>query len=103
MTILLPTLAAAFAALCVWLTVRIVNRKEKWAKWTLAGLIGVPVLYVASFGPWLRIYGYANPDYLDAGGFYAPCVKVAYGRCPKWVALIYCDYLSLCVFGKVVD
>jgi hypothetical protein len=52
MTILLVALAAAF---CVWLTVRIINRRERWAKWTLAGVVGVPVLYVASFGPasWL--------------------------------------------------
>ena len=55
MTILLPALAVAFAAFCMWLTVRIVNRRERWAKWTLAAAIGVPVLYVANFGPacWL--------------------------------------------------
>ena len=51
MTVLLPTLAVAFAAFCVWLMVRIVNRREKWAKWTLVTVIGLPVLYVASFGP----------------------------------------------------
>jgi hypothetical protein len=51
MTPLLPTLATAFAALCVWLTVRIVNRKEQWAKWTLAAALGVSVLFVLSFEP----------------------------------------------------
>jgi hypothetical protein len=51
MTIVLPTLAVAFAALCVWLTVRIVNRRERWAKWTLATTVCVPMLYVLSFGP----------------------------------------------------
>jgi hypothetical protein len=50
-TIQLSTLAVAFAAFCVWLTVRIVNRRERWAKWTLAVVVGLPVLYVASFGP----------------------------------------------------
>jgi len=35
LTTLLPTLAVV-AAFCVWLTVRIVNRRERWAKWTLA-------------------------------------------------------------------
>jgi hypothetical protein len=41
-----------FAAFCVWLTVRIVNRRERWAKRTLvAVIVGLPVLYVASFGP----------------------------------------------------
>ena len=49
MTILLPALAVA--AFCVWLGVRVVNRRERWAKWTLATVIGMPVLYVASFGP----------------------------------------------------
>ncbi len=52
MRIVLPALAVAFAAFCVWLGVRIVNRKERWAKWTLVmTLVGVPVLYVLSFGP----------------------------------------------------
>jgi len=36
MTILLPTLGVAFAAACVWLGVRFVNRRERWAKSTLA-------------------------------------------------------------------
>jgi hypothetical protein len=51
MSMVLPVLAVAFAAFCVWLVVRIVNRGERWAKWTLATVIGLPVLYVASFGP----------------------------------------------------
>jgi len=56
MTILLPALGVAYAAFCVWLGVRVVNRRERWAKRTLAGLIGLPVLYAASFGPicWLQ-------------------------------------------------
>jgi hypothetical protein len=45
MTIALPALAVAFAAFCVWLAVRIVNRRERWAKWTLA----VVLLYAAYF------------------------------------------------------
>jgi hypothetical protein len=48
MTILLPALAVAFAAVCVWLTVRIVNRRERWAKWTLAAALiaGCPFAFV---------------------------------------------------------
>ena len=48
--IVLPALAAAFGALCVWLTVRIVNRQERWAKWTLAGalIVGCLIAFVAS-------------------------------------------------------
>jgi hypothetical protein len=51
MSIVLPAIAVAFAAFCVWLAVRIVNRREKWARWTLVAVVGLPVLYVASFGP----------------------------------------------------
>jgi hypothetical protein len=40
-----------FVAFCVWLTVRIINRRERWAKWTQAAVVGVPMLYVLSFGP----------------------------------------------------
>jgi hypothetical protein len=65
MTILLPTLAIAFAAFCVWLTVRIVNRRERWAKWTAVALIAVLVTYPLSFGPvnWLVVNDYA-PEWL---------------------------------------
>jgi hypothetical protein len=50
MSIILPGLAIAFAAFCVWLGVRAYNRRERWAKWTLAGVL-FPVIYVGSFGP----------------------------------------------------
>jgi hypothetical protein len=43
MTFLLPILAIAFAAVCVWLTVRIVNRRERWAKWALAAAISTAI------------------------------------------------------------
>src|SRR5258708_34991047 len=49
---LLPTLAVAFAAFCVWLTVRIVSRRERWAKWALGAGLRLPVGYVLGFGPW---------------------------------------------------
>jgi hypothetical protein len=51
MNIIVPALAVAFAAFCVWRAVRIFNRRERWAKWTLAAIVGLPVLYVLSFGP----------------------------------------------------
>jgi len=47
----LSIFGVAFAAFCIWLTVRIVNRRERWAKWTLTMAAGLPMLYVASFGP----------------------------------------------------
>jgi hypothetical protein len=50
MSTVLSLFGIAFAAICIWLTVRIVNR-ERWAIWTLAIVIGVPALYALSFGP----------------------------------------------------
>lgn len=50
MTIIIPTLAVAFAAFCVWLAVRIVNRRERWAK-RLAVALVLTLAYPMSFGP----------------------------------------------------
>jgi hypothetical protein len=63
MSIVLAALAVAFAAFCVWLTARIFNSRERWAKWTLAAAVGVPVLYVLSFGAviWLSNDGIIPP------------------------------------------
>jgi hypothetical protein len=51
MVLALGIFGVVFAALCIWLSVRIFNRRERWAKRTLAAVVGLPVLYVASFGP----------------------------------------------------
>jgi multisubunit Na+/H+ antiporter MnhE subunit len=48
MDLALSIFGVAFAALCVWLTVRIINRRERWAKWTLAAalVMGCPLAVV---------------------------------------------------------
>ena len=55
MTIFTAILGVAFAAFCVWLTLRIVNRREKWAKRTGVVLIVILFGYPLSYGPliWL--------------------------------------------------
>lgn len=55
MNALFSALAVALVAFAVWLTVCLVNRRERWAKWVLAATLVIPVTYVASFGPacWL--------------------------------------------------
>ena len=73
MTIFLSNLGVAFAAFCVWLTVRLVNRRERWAKWTAAAAVGMPLLYLLSVGPvaWMGdFYPEWLGDALDA--FYSP-------------------------------
>jgi hypothetical protein len=48
----LPIVAGvALCAVCVWLVVRIVNRRERWAKWTLAMTVALPLANVLGFGP----------------------------------------------------
>ena len=51
MSILLPAIAVAIAAFFVWLAVRFVNRRGRWAQWTALVLVVLTVLYVAGFGP----------------------------------------------------
>jgi hypothetical protein len=51
MSIVLPVLGIVYAGIGIWLGVRIFNRRELWSKWTLTAVVGLPVLYVASFGP----------------------------------------------------
>ena len=78
MTIIFPALAVVFAAFCVWLGVRIVNRRERWAKWTLAATFGLPVVYVLSFGPacwWISRS--SKDEVLISPRFYSPIGSMA--------------------------
>jgi hypothetical protein len=76
MSIVMPALAVAFAAFCVWLGVRIFNRRERWAKRTAVLVVGLPLFYILSIGPvcWLvsRV-GVAGSRGL--GFFYRPLLK----------------------------
>jgi hypothetical protein len=73
MEIVLTVLGMTFAAICIWLTVRIVNRREQWAKRTLAALlIGTPVLYVASFGPAIWLTKLDDPWAPQTAAIYCP-------------------------------
>jgi hypothetical protein len=94
MSIVLPVLAVTFAACCVWLGVRIFNRRERWAKWTLAAVVCTPMLYVASFGPacWLspaRRYPLLDQPQKVAPRIYQPLgLLIVHGPAPIADALI---------------
>jgi H+/Cl- antiporter ClcA len=66
-------LAVAFAAVCVWLAVRIVNRRERWAK-RLAVVLAVATVvgYPLSVGPVAFLSRHSNglPEGIYAA--YAP-------------------------------
>jgi len=69
--VVVPVLGVASAAFCVWLAVRIYNRRERWAKWTAVGL-AVVVAYPLSFGPACRLLPF---DTLTT--VYWPCICLA--------------------------
>ena|SRR5436190_4328290 len=75
MDIAVAVYGSAFVALCVWLTVRIVNRRERWAKQTLAAVVVVPVLYVASFGPACWIVSRTGIGIQAIPTIYVPLIK----------------------------
>jgi|SRR5579872_5873072 len=74
MTVIIPALGVAFAALCVWLTVRIVNRRERWAKRTLVVAVLLPVLYILSFGPVCWISSRIQPSGEIVSMVYSPII-----------------------------
>ncbi len=99
MTLILSVIVASFAAFCLWLTVRIVNRRERWAKWTAAGmLIAIGVGYPLAFGPVCRYFSTVPisddtpPDWLML--LYAPCGRLVHGG-PEIIRAPFVQYLTL--------
>jgi hypothetical protein len=45
------TVGALYAAACVWICVRLLNRRERWSKCVALALAVTPLLYVLSSGP----------------------------------------------------
>ena len=77
----------ALTALCIWLTVRIVNRRERWAKRTLVVLVLVVVLYPLSMGPttWICSYFHESPPVMRGFGIaYRPIVAAEMSG-PQWI------------------
>jgi hypothetical protein len=86
-TLIIAALAIAFAAFCIWLGVRIVNRREKWSKRLAIILAIVSILYPLSSGPatWILIKA-GDPDWLykPVRWLYTPHeVVVVHG--PEWL------------------
>ncbi len=75
MTTALSVTGVALAAFCIWLGVRIVNRRERWAKWTAATLVMLFVVYPLSIGPvaWVKTR-FAAPS-----GMFNVALSVVYG------------------------
>jgi hypothetical protein len=63
-------LCVAYVGFCVWLAIRIVNRRERWAKRTAIAMAIVPLLYVLSSGPakTLAFHGHTTVTQTAPGG-----------------------------------
>jgi hypothetical protein len=89
-------LVVAFIAFCIWLTVRIVNRRERWAIQTAVAFAMVPVLYPLSLGPacWLSSK-LGNPQWLTTPGecIYAPLAWML-GQPPNWLSDLLSGYVA---------
>jgi hypothetical protein len=74
MAIALAAFGFALAAFCVWLAVRIVNRRERWAKWTAVGLTVALLAYPLSAGPavWLFVHVLPKSSLPTINALYAP-------------------------------
>jgi len=77
MSIVLAVSGLAFAAFAVWLTVRIVNRREKWAKRLAIGLT-VALIYPLSFGPVMWIHSRTRRGGKTILVVYSPVVWLSY-------------------------
>ena len=54
-------LGVVFAAFCIWLVVRLINRRERWAKRTMMWLAVALTLYFLSSGPAVWIFVHYLP------------------------------------------
>jgi hypothetical protein len=72
--ILFAVAGVAIAAFCIWLTARIINRRELWANRTAAALAVALVVYPLSFGPavWLFVHVLPKSSLPVLHAVYAP-------------------------------
>jgi hypothetical protein len=88
-----------FMAVFIWLTVRVINRRERRAKWSLAAMLNMPVLYLASWPAmiWLNTHVHL-PDAmaLVLTIVYYPAGLALNGGAPDWFRDGMISYLLIC-------
>lgn len=70
----------AFVAFLIWLAVRIINRREKWAKRLAWGVAAAVMVYPLGYGPATWVFWQTwCPKWLENGifWFYRPCIWLA--------------------------
>jgi hypothetical protein len=97
MEMVLPVLAVASGSVFVWLTVRVVNQRERWAKWTAVALVAAVVGYPLSFGPACRLI---EEGYLPINSpwicIYCPLTRLASSTKPSFAKDTLCRWASAC-------
>ena len=74
MAIAVLIFATAYAAFCVWLIVRMINRRERSAKLAFAAVFLLSALYFGSFGPACWISSRVEPSGEAVSLIYRPVV-----------------------------
>jgi hypothetical protein len=91
-------LGVVLTTFSVWLTVRLVNKRERWAKRTAVALIVALVVYPLSLGPlvWASTHGLIRSETHNwiAGHVYAP-VLWAWRDGPDFLKVIFREYVNL--------
>jgi hypothetical protein len=83
---IVASVAIVFVAFCVWLTVRIVNRRERWAKRLgVATLIMALLGYPLSIGPACRL-----EEFLYDNGCQAAASSMSEVTCRFYDPLLWC-------------
>jgi len=102
MSIVFTALAVAFAAFCVWLTVRIVNRREKWTKWTLTAVLAVAFLAPPVSYPWAKGVLMTSPRAETMTELITLCSLFERGlfSCPDFIGRAYLPYYVWWVVGS---
>ena len=75
MRILASVLSIAFAAFCIWLAMRIFNRREPWAKRTAVGIAVTLALYVLGIRPACWTTSHLNWGAETVSVVYRPLVR----------------------------
>jgi hypothetical protein len=94
---------AIFLAVCLWLTVRVLNRGERWAKWSLGITLGLPILYLASWPimallwNWLHRHGIFFPEELEGviAMVFLPADLTVDESAPAWLRDMMTWYLGI--------
>ena len=75
----------ALVAFCMWLTVRIINRRERWATRLAVWLSVAIVAYPMSTGPtaWATVHGLPSITRRILNDFYTPLL-IAKLKSPEW-------------------